>query len=216
MKNYQESNSEFFFYASPVRVVLILMISLSLAGCGSLVDFGGGEPPAIYRLSPTQTSSPGVGGGWSIQIDQPTIIAALRGDEIAVTKNGSRIEYYADAIWVDRTARVVQRFLLERFEDAPDVFATSMGNLPTDWTLQLDIRDFTAHADDDQLGATVTLNVSAMLLQQAKPVAVRGQKKFLITVTASTQMLDAVVPAFGRALEKLASDILRWVDELAD
>src|SRR3546814_6381052 len=91
--------------------------ALTLVGCCGLTL--GNSPPKLYTLTPKSSFSadlPKV--DWQLAIDQPTSPAALATSRIAVARGPHTIDYYADAQWNDDAPQMVQRLMIESFENS--------------------------------------------------------------------------------------------------
>lgn len=98
-----------------VRALLVAGLPIVLAGCVSL---GGGKPPeSLLTLTPTTeapagTSVSGNAAG-ALAVIEPDAPASIDVVRVPVQVDDANLAYLADAVWVDKPARLFRRLLAE-------------------------------------------------------------------------------------------------------
>ncbi|HEY2620540.1 MAG TPA: ABC-type transport auxiliary lipoprotein family protein [Acetobacteraceae bacterium] len=191
-----------------------LLVSAScivpLAGCSVLP-----KPTAaqIYRLSAPADDPPNQHVLHKrLVVDIPTASESLDTDRIALTRNRTRFDYYADSLWTDRAPLLLQGLLVEAFENDGSIaeVGRSARTLTPDYVLETEIRDFQAsyEAPGDQPPAVViTLALSLVRMPDHRMI---GQTVIAETSPATHDSLDSVVEAFDVAVGKLLVSSVAW------
>src|SRR3546814_19458570 len=101
----------------------------------------------LYTLTPKSSFSadlPKV--DWQLAIDQPTSPVALATSRIAVARGPHTIDYYAGAQWIDDAPYMVQRLMIESFENSPRTVGVGRQSvsLRSDFVLRVELRGFPA------------------------------------------------------------------------
>ena len=188
-------------------------LALVSAGCGPLVELpGGGPAPSIYELRALD-SFPGslTASSAVVMIDEPNMPGGLRVDRIAIKPTANRVEYMPASRWSDRTAHLIHDHILQSLENAGAfrVIGSSAIDLPSDYRLKLDVRDFQAELDGSP-GPDVKVEILAKLVTQG-PVRIVGEKRFSARRAASDGTTDSVVQAFNRAMNEAVGDMAVWI-----
>jgi cholesterol transport system auxiliary component len=206
--NPMENNS----IALSKRLFLLSASSFVLAGCSSNL-LGPGAPSQIYVLNPAPPAKPQVATpvAWALSVLIPSCADALNSDRIALTRGDTTLDYYANAVWPDRLPLLVQTALLSAFQDSGRIQAVSREQdaLYSDYTLDLDVRDFSAHYSDADGAPRIKV---ALVCQMAMA---RGRKvvaNFTASqdVQASINSVEAVVQAMDSALGAALGQITQW------
>ena len=212
------------------RAFLALSVAAALSGCAELARLGGvATAPDLYALSPKSTFDtdlPQVDA--QIVIEEPSADASVNTDRIAIKPNPLQVKYFAGARWVDRAPLVVQRLLVESFENTGRVGAVSQSSvgLRNDFTVVSDLREFqgellnsessdaTATAPEAQrVLARVRLNVK--LIQEPQGIII-GSRSFPGSVEADEPGMLSVARAFdalGAAMRDAVEWSIRAIDE---
>ena len=101
------------------RAVLLAPLTLPVlvSGCGVLP--GAKPPPKLYTLSPKSTFPEDLPvANWQLGIERPTAPAGLSTAKIAATRQPLQLDYYAGVVWVDDAPHMVQRLMIESFENS--------------------------------------------------------------------------------------------------
>lgn len=195
------------------RLFLIAGSSLALAACGSLDKLvGPPDAPQIYALRPTPTAAqPGGKVDWALSILKPDASDSLDSSRIALAKNETQLDYYANATWPDRLPDVVQTALLAGFEASGRIGAVSRDSdaLHADYELSTDLRDFEARYATPDGVPTVAVTIIAHMAN-ARSRAITANLTVALTQVASANSVEAVVQAFDAALGKAVDQITQW------
>jgi cholesterol transport system auxiliary component len=195
-----------------------LLVSASciapLAGCSVLP-----KPTAaqIYRLSAPADDPPNRRVlRKRLVIDIPTASESLDTDRIALTRNRTRFDYYADSLWTDRAPLLLQGLLVEAFENDGSIaeVGRSARALTPDYVLEAEIRDFQASYEapgDQPPAAVVTLALSLVRMPDHQ---MAGQTVITESASASHNSLDSVVEAFDAAVGKLLVRSVAWTTRM--
>ena len=137
--------------ATPSRrhILVAAFCIVPLAGCSVLRD-----PPAaqIYRISPmADYPKDGQIIHKRLVVDIPTAPQSLDTDRIALIRDRTRFDYYADSVWTDRVPMLLEALLVEAFENEGSIPAVGRGaeTLTPDYLLKTEIREFEARYDQD-------------------------------------------------------------------
>lgn len=195
------------------RLAALLGLSLLLAACGGLVNLpGSGPAPDLFDLTP-KTSFDAKLPQVAVQlvIEEPTAARPLDSDRVALRPSATEIKYFAGARWSDRAPKMVQRLLVESFENTDKIVAVgpqSIG-LRADYILKSDLREFQAEYFDIEgtPRVRVRLNVKLIKMPEARIVASRTFER---TVVASATDTRAIVAAFDETLGKVMRRAVEW------
>jgi cholesterol transport system auxiliary component len=196
------------------RALLLGLSSLPLAGCGNLL--GPGEPSQIYVLKPA-TPAPANGAppsgavNWALQVLIPSATDALDGQRIALSRGDTMLDYYANAVWPDRLPLLVQTALLSAFQDSGRIASVSREQdaLFADYTLAIEVRDFSAHySDPDGAPRVVVMLVCQMAMAHGRKVVANFTASQ--STPASANSVPAVVQAMDAALGAALAQITNW------
>ncbi len=192
------------------RRILAVTLCLPFTGCNLLRD-----PPApqIYRLSPLADDPP---SGRVIRkrlvVDIPMASESLDTDRIALIRDRTRFDYYANSLWTDRVPLLVQGLLVEALENDGTIAQVGRDaqTLTPDYLLETEIRAFEARysgSDEPLPSAIVTLDMSLVKMPDHRMI-----NRTLITETsaAARNSVDAVVEAFDVAIGKVLLRSIAW------
>lgn len=183
---------------------------LLLAGCTGILR-NAQTPPNIYRLTPKSTFGANLQPvSWQLVVDIPTAPASIDSQRIAILHTPVQVEYYANANWTDRAPLMIQRLIVESFENSHMI--TSVGvqsvGLRSNFELMPDIREFQAEYLNGPIpSAHVRINVK--LVKMPERMIVAGQS-FEDEVQAQSDTLNNVILAFDAALGKVLKNLVRW------
>ncbi|MGR3782727.1 MAG: ABC-type transport auxiliary lipoprotein family protein [Albimonas sp.] len=209
-----------------LRPLLSAALALSLTGCAELAQIGGvATAPDLYALSPKSTFDgdlPEVDA--QIVIEEPTADASVNTDRIAIKPNALQVKYFAGSRWVDRAPLVVQRLMVESFENTGSVGAVSQSSvgLRNDFTVVTDLREFQGELqegapaqgpDAKPVLARVRLNVK--IIQEPQGIII-GSQSFPAAVEANEPGMLAVAAAFDEALGEAMRDAVEWTIRIID
>lgn len=184
--------------------------AFALAGCSSVI--GPGPAPQLYVLHPRLgpiADAPKV--GWQLTVAMPDAPQSLDTARIALQRTSETMDYYANSAWQDRAPVLVQRALMEGFEDSGKIMgvARATAGLRADYQLQTDLRHFEARYDTPDGAPTVVVDIEARLLrtQDRKIAAALGARQ---TAAASANSIPAAVAAFDQAVSAAVEQIVAW------
>lgn len=183
------------------------VVGLSLTGCAAVI--GGSDAPDIYSLSaPRTVAKAGRPSGAQLLIPAPHAIAALDTENIAVVTDGISITYYGGAAWSDRVPKLLQRKVIETFQNSDGVRAVGQPGegLLIDYQVALDIRSFQLDVDGQRV-ATVEFAAKIINDRNGRVLATRT---FRAEAPASSDQTADAVAAIDRAAEKCLVDLVQW------
>lgn len=166
-----------------------------LVGCA-------GVPFENYDLSAVPGTSVSQVRRSVISISEPSAPAILASNRIAIRKPGEDFAYLAGAQWADQLTQLVQRRVIQSFENAHLFQAVAETGMAADYILSLEIRRF----DIDSAAGEAVVEIAVRLLTSRTGKTVQGT---IVTgrapapasgAGAITAALDA---AFGQAAEKI-------------
>jgi cholesterol transport system auxiliary component len=199
---------------SPVLARRRLLVAASciapLTGCSVLPK---PTTAQIYRLSPPAEDPPNQPVVHKrLVVDIPTASESLDTDRIALTRNRTRFDYYADSLWTDRVPLLLQGLLVEAFENDGTIAEVGRNAraLTPDYVLQTEIRDFQASyaaPGDESPVAVVALTLSLISMPDRRMV---GETVITESSPASHNSLDSVVEAFDVAVGKILARSVAW------
>ncbi|MDF2231856.1 ABC-type transport auxiliary lipoprotein family protein [Albimonas sp. CAU 1670] len=207
-------------------LVLATAACLGLTGCAELASIGGvATAPDLYSLSPKSTFAsdlPEVGA--QIVVEAPTADASVNTDRIAIKPNPLQVKYFSGARWVDRAPLVVQRLMVESFENTGKVAAVSQSSvgLRNDFTVITDLREFQGELqqgapvegpDSKPVLARVRLNIK--IIQEPQGLII-GSQAFPAAVEATEPGMLAVANAFDEALGRAMRNAVEWTIRTID
>lgn len=192
------------------RALMLGAAVLILAGCSGLPL--GGPPPQLYTLSPKSTFPPDLPSvDWQLGIDQPTSPAGLATTRIAVARGPHSIDYYAGVQWIDDAPNMVQRLLIESFENSRRIVGVGRESisLRSDFVLQMELREFQAHYANGVEAPTINVRLSVKLVRmpQRHIVAAATMERLL---PSPDNRMSSIIETFDQALGKVLRDIVVW------
>jgi len=201
------------------RTAAALLSVLVLTACVSVLPEAG-DPSARYTLEDIDFNGGDFGGGsagpvvWSLAVDDPSSTRAYDTTRIALTREKSRIEYYASGEWVDRAPLLFSTALIRSFENSGRILGVgSRMALPlTDFILQTDIRALRADYAGDQISARV--EVFARLTDSRGRIL--ASKLFTATNDVRQDSVVAVAGALETSSSRTLHEIMEWVFSEAD
>jgi cholesterol transport system auxiliary component len=190
--------------------VASIALALALAGCGGLLP----------KKEPLQITDPQVHVApdpawpqvaWQLNVARPTSNDMLDTRHIAVSTTPGLIQTYKGVAWDEPVPDLVQTAVVEAFEDSGKILAVGRqaSGLRTDYTLQLDLRDYQAVYRTPAGPPEVELVITAKLIDYASSRAV-ASRTFRQVTPASATSVPAVTQAFDRALGAVVHDLVGW------
>jgi cholesterol transport system auxiliary component len=192
------------------RLLAAASCIVPLAGCSVLPSPTAAQ---IYRISPSVDDPP---NGRTLHkrlvVDIPTASESLDTDRIALIRERTRFDYYANSLWTDRVPLLLQGLLLEAFENDGTIaeVARDANTLTPDYLLATEIREFEArYAGSGEQPPSVAV---AWSLSLVKMPGRQMANRMLVTESApaSRNSIDSVVEAFDVAVGKGLERSVVW------
>jgi len=185
------------------------LIAGLLAGCADILP---GNTPKLFILTPKNTYDadlPKV--PWQLLVEQPDAPLSLDTTRIALQNSPTTIDYFANAAWTDRAPIMVQRLLIESFENTGKITAVGRDavGLRADYVLKTDLRDFEADYTDPNAPPTVRVRLVVRLVKMPERQIV-GEWGDTQRATASVNSTDAIIYAFDEALGAAMKRVVQW------
>ena len=192
------------------RMLIAASCTVPFAGCSVLPS---PPVPQVYRLTPVADDPPRRRIlHRRLVVDIPIASESLDTDRIALIRDRTRFDYYANSLWTDRVPLLVQTLLVEAFENDGSIaqVARDAQTLTPDYLLATEIRRFEAvyAGSGDQL----PMAVAALDLSLVKMPDHRMLGRTLITESApaSLNSVDSIVEAFDVAVGKILLRCVAW------
>jgi len=181
--------------------------AIALAGCLP----GPPPPPRRFYLTALETPPAGIRTApWSLVVDSPRTVPALRTVRIAQAIGDNEFDYYADAEWGDLPPLMFQAVLIRSFERAQAValVAGERERLRPDFRLNTSLVPFFA------VGAVGTppearVGVDARLIRNRDREVV-ATRSFEQARRADSPDVAAVVAAFDAASQAVMRELVVW------
>lgn len=197
-------------HARAILVVALAMVTVAAAGCGIIPA---PQPaPQLYTLSPKSTFKPELKAvTWQLGVELPAAPAGLSSARIAVTREPLTLEYYAGAQWVDDAPAMIQRLLIESFENSQRI--VGVGRLAvalrSDYVLQPELREFQAEYPDGAGIPKIRVRINAKLIKMPERRIIASQT-FERILEAPDNRMARIIKTFDQALGKVMRDLVVW------
>jgi cholesterol transport system auxiliary component len=194
-----------------VKLLALMPLLCLLSGCFSGLN-SKALPEQRYLLraeitTPSTPALPAAQAAGTLQVLRPSASPGLVGSRIAVIRPAARIDYYANARWVEEAPVLLQSQIIEALR-AGGHFATVESDtepFAAQYLLSIHIADFQAqYSDAGAPTVFVTLNCT---------LGRRADRSIIVSVVAhgsahaSADHLEAVVAAFGAATSQAMQQI---------
>lgn len=195
-------------FSNVLRLASALLIALSLAAC----ELGGPSVPVTIvapqiDLEP-QSQWPEV--DWSLQVRRPEADRMRDSERILIRTGSSQLQTYPAVAWLDNAPDMLQALMIHALDDSGRFAAVGRpGNLRARFALATELRRFEG-VDDHASAMTVELVVQSNLIDQ-RSGAVVASRTFRVSEPAGGNQLDALVPAFERAIQNYFEGLIDWV-----
>jgi len=196
----------------PDRRQLILGASaVLLANCGGIQLLPKPMTPQLYVLRPQLRPPMGAPVRWRLAVGAPDAPASLDTERIALTRSATTMDYFANAAWNDRAPLLIQRLLVQAFEESGRIMAVSRDTAATenDYLLQTDIRDFEARYETPEGAPQIMVAIQARLARMPQREIVASLNATQQAQAASNN-LDSIVLAFNQASAAALAQIVTW------
>ena len=147
---------------------------------------------------------------WQLVIEKPISNGSLDTTRIALQQTPTRVEYFANAGWVDRAPAMIQTLMVESFENSNSIVAVGRETvgLRSDFVLKIELREFTAvYYEGLPPQAVVAL---ILRLVEMPRRAIIGAERIGSSIRAEKDSLEAVLDAFDVALGKVLKRSVEW------
>lgn len=144
-----------------------------------------------------------------VMVDNPSTAAGLDTVRIAVRPDPLTLDYVKGAEWVDPAPDLVQRLLVESFENTgrlPGVAGDQVGLRP-DVILWPELRDFQAVFGGDGPVVEVSLGVKLLAIPSRR---ILGSHLCRQTAPANAGALPAIIEAWDQALNACLREVVVW------
>jgi cholesterol transport system auxiliary component len=191
------------------RGVLAVLGASALAGCSSILP----QPVAVqlYVLRPTIMPPAGASVSWRLSVATPDAVASLDTTRIALMRSPTTMDYFAQSAWTDRVPLLVQRLLIQAFENSGRIVSVDRDTtgLEDDYLLETEIRDFQANYDSAMGAPEIVVTLEAKLARMPERSIV-ASKNATARIMAAQNSVDSVVAAFNQATASALSQIVAW------
>jgi cholesterol transport system auxiliary component len=194
-----------------VKFLFLLPALLLLPGCFS--GLNSKAPPEqryLLRSEITKPTTPAQPEG-TVQVLRPSASPGLVGSRIAVMRPGARIDYYANARWVEEAPVLLQSQIIDALRTGGRFVTVESDSQPfaAQYLLSVDIANFQAQYTEAGVPTVfVTLNCT---------LGRRTDRSIIVSFTAqgtapaSTDHLQAVVSAFTSATSQAMQQIAEHI-----
>jgi cholesterol transport system auxiliary component len=194
------------------RRQLVLGASAVLAaGCGGIQLLPKPMTPQLYVLRPQLMTPMGAPVRWRLAVGTPDAPASLDTERIALTRSTTTMDYFANAAWNDRAPLLLERLLIQAFEQSGRIMAVTRDTAATesDYLLQTEIRGFEAHYDSPDGAPQIMVAIQARLARMPQRDIV-GSLNATQQAQAASNSLDSIVLAFDQATAAALAQIVNW------
>lgn len=176
-----------------------------VTGCVRLPDSA--PAPERYLLSPAPPESSGAETGLSntVTVAVPEMAPPLRGDAIAVVRDGRRLDHFAGARWAAPLGEMLHDFWREALERHHGVTDWAEGGAT--YRLETVVRDLQAEYGEGQGPPRLRVTVVAGLRERSSGELV-ASRRFSATRRAETDRLDSVVTGLEGLLRRARTKLL--------
>jgi cholesterol transport system auxiliary component len=182
----------------------------ALGGCSALPI--NRPPPQLYTLSPKSVfpaDLPVVSR--QLGVDRPSSPAGLATTRIAVARGPYTIDYYAGVQWIDDAPNMVQRLLIESFENSKRIVGVGPESvaLRSDFVLRIELREFQAEYAEGVEAPTINVRINAKLVRMPQRHIIASATMERLMPSRDNRM-GSIVETFDEALGKVLRDIVVW------
>lgn len=191
----------------------VALAVLATAACGIIPE---PQPaPQLFNLTPKSTFKEDLRRvTWQLGVELPTAPAGLSSARIAVTREPLTLEYYAAAQWVDDAPAMVQRLLIESFENSGRI--VGVGRLAvalrSDYVLQPELREFQAEYPGEGAPPNIRVRINAKLIKMPERRIIASET-FERVLPSPDNRLPQIITTFDDALGKVMKDLVVWTLE---
>ena len=185
-----------------------LLLLFCMSGCGVLPKKENIQVVAPHIKIAPDAAWPMV--NWQLSVARPTANRMLDSNRIVVSPTPGALQVYKGAAWTDAAPDVLERAVVEAFEDSGKIAA--VGRQATavraDYLLLLDIRHYEAVYATAAASPSAIIEINAKLIDTTGHVA--ATRTFSQSTPASGTAVPAVAQAFDTALTALTGELIGW------
>jgi cholesterol transport system auxiliary component len=199
------------------RLLVLLLMSASLAACGSLFQTKA-APPTLYLLSMTSRTPASAGAALAVDLAvlKPRVRVGVDTDRISALYPDRRLDYFANVRWSGPVDEIVQELAVQEFHGSGTVRNVSgdASAFASSYWLELEVADF--QAEYSAAGSPPIVHVK-LLARIGNSMDRRVLARFEADARepAADNRMGAIVDAYNRAADKtLSSIVANCVDTL--
>lgn len=196
-----------------LKLSLAACLVLGTTSCVSLLPEAS-APPTIYRLKSANSPVQKLNSAKILRVDMPIVPASLRGPDIAMSPDGRVIAYAEGAKWDAPIPSLIQRAVIEGFDESASLRAVSSNTgTESDYLLSITVRSYEAvfiNGKDTAPEARVVLDVSIVKAGGRQLV---GNRLFQTNAMATEYRIERIVIAQESATLEAIDEIIRWAEQ---
>jgi ABC-type uncharacterized transport system auxiliary subunit len=195
----------------------IVLLGLALCGCSGL--FHSSAPQLqLYVLQPPPRAAraiDGAAGAPTLRIARPLPAPGLNTDRIALTRPGSRLDYFANGRWSGPLTEVLSDLTLAAFRDDPawSAVADDRGTFNADYLLQTSVDRFSADYTTDDAPPTIRVELHCLLIRRSDGVLI-GSFAVSENEPAPANRMASVVTVFSVVADRAVLAVAAHADQL--
>ena len=189
----------------------VIPLLLAIGGCASIIPGADRKPPQLYELRPTGSFAanlPRIRA--QLLVETPTASASLRSSRIAIKMQPTKLDYLADSEWTDLATNLMQRLLVESFDNSGRIagVARQGSGLRTDFLLKSDLREF--HAEMYRRApARIRIRLQVRLVRwNDREIVASGT--FETAQPLAGESNEAIVTGFDAAVGGVLKQVVEW------
>lgn len=190
------------------KALLLAGACLSLSGCLSILA---PPPPQLYSLSPKSAFEEGLPDvKYQLLVEVPVTSAGLDTSRIAISEAPLKLDYFTNVSWTDAAPRMVQRLMVESFENSDKIISVGRQNigLRADYMLKSELREFQFERFEGQQDRVlVRLNLKLVAMPRR---AILASKSFTAVARVDGANFDNIIQAYDQALGDVLKDAIGW------
>lgn len=192
----------------PLRWRLSTVVTLAAVTLGGCATLAGSSD--LYTLSAPDLAPSGPTVSWQLLVDGMNAPAGLDTTSIPVRQSQASLDYYEGVAWTDRIPVMMQRLLVETFENTGRI--TGVGRqsvaIRANFVLRCELRDFQADTTASNVPVAVVRTSCALIRMPEREIVARESHTGEATATATD--FAQVIAAFNRATDDALTQIAQW------